>query len=220
MTCFVTSPRPCSPARWQKSKYGTGSRSRNRTAPTWGTRRSRTRSQRGHRDRGRAARTHVPHRHRAWSNLRGRASLEPARTSPRRRPLQASWLVYRGVPLGQILLFLSPLDHLARLRRRRLSVSPARREPIGEKMSRVVCDWRSVVPWLYSSGHRIVGREDRLRFFYAHAPQASPQAEPGLVLAADRPPESRDPGLPRQIAIVDACQTSTQKVPREEDAVR
>jgi hypothetical protein len=135
-----------------------------------------------------------------------------------------SWLLSRGVPASQILLFLSPLAEspLARVGsplaeagsplvgaaagRAGVDVRPARRAPISDALAHEVTAWRGDLLWLFWSGHGALTSDGSLRLFYA---DASTHDKRNLdwtsLLTALR--SDRYPGLPRQIGIVDACQT-------------
>jgi Effector-associated domain 2/Caspase domain len=124
-----------------------------------------------------------------------------------------SWLVDRGVPPDQVLVFLSPLGEqpLEMPLPPGVTVSPARREPVIDAITRTLPQWRGDLLWLFWAGHGVVTREDHLRLFYADASAGDKRnLDVHSLLTALR--SDLYAGLPRQIGIVDACQTYAERL--------
>ena len=125
----------------------------------------------------------------------------------------ASWLLDRGVPAGQILLFLSPLADQplgVPLPAGLTSARPAARTR-DQAITRTLPGWRGDLLWLFWAGHGVLTRDERLRLFYSDASIAYKRnLELASLLTALR--SDRYPGLPRQIGMVDACQTYAERL--------
>ncbi len=124
-----------------------------------------------------------------------------------------SWLASRGVPADQMLVFLSPLDDQPPgvPLPAGVTASPARHEPVTEAIKRILPGWRGDMLWLFWAGHGVLTRDDGLRLFYADA-SAEDKRNLNLnsLLTALR--SDRYPGLPRQVGVVDACQTYAERM--------
>jgi Effector-associated domain 2/Caspase domain len=124
-----------------------------------------------------------------------------------------SWLIDRGVPPDHVLVFLSPLGEqpLDMPLPPGVKVSPARREPVIDAITRTLPQWRGDLLWLFWAGHGVVTREDHLRLFYADACAGDKRnLDVHSLLTALR--SDLYAGLPRQIGIVDACQTYAERL--------
>ena len=124
-----------------------------------------------------------------------------------------SWLLSRGVPADQILVFLSPDEGLPPgvPLPAGITASPARRDAVTTAITRTLPEWRGDLLWLFWAGHGVLTRHDHLRLFFADASiDDKRNLDLNSLLAALR----SDPyaGLPRQIGIVDACQTYADRL--------
>jgi hypothetical protein len=71
--------------------------------------------------------------------------------------------------------------------------------------------WRGDLLWLFWAGHGVLTRDERLRLFYSDASVAYKRnLELASLLTALR--SDLYPGLPRQIGVVDACQTYAERL--------
>jgi Caspase domain len=125
----------------------------------------------------------------------------------------ASWLLDRGVPAAQMLLFLSPLpgQPLGVSLPPGLTVRPAQHEPMTEAIMRTLSGWRGDLFWLFWAGHGVLTRDEHLRLFYSDASVSYKRnLELSSLLTALRP--DLYAGLPRQIGVVDACQTYAERL--------
>lgn len=124
-----------------------------------------------------------------------------------------SWLRARGVPADQILLFLSPLANELPGASLPTGVAtrPADSEPLKEAITRTLPRWRGDLLWLFWAGHGVLTGDNDLRLFYA---DASVEDKRNLNLDALLTALRSDqyPGLPRQIGLVDACQTYAERM--------
>ena len=123
-----------------------------------------------------------------------------------------SWLADRGVPADQMLIFLSPLalDEELPLPPG-VTVSPARREPVTDAITRTLPGRRGDLLWLFWAGHGVLTRDDRLRLFYADASTDDKRnLDLHSLLTALR--SDMYAGFPRQIGVVDACQTYAERL--------
>jgi hypothetical protein len=124
-----------------------------------------------------------------------------------------SWLLSRGVPADQILVFLSsaqdkppgvPLPA-------GITASPARRDAVTSAITRTLPQWRADLLWLFWAGHGVLTRDDRLRLFFSDASNDDKRnLDLHSLLTALR--SDRYAGLPRQIGVVDACQTYADRL--------
>ena len=124
-----------------------------------------------------------------------------------------SWLLSRGVQADQILVFLSPDEGLPPgvPLPAGITASPARRDAVTTAITRTLPEWRGDLLWLFWAGHGVLTRHDHLRLFFADASiDDKRNLDLNSLLAALR----SDPyaGLPRQIGIVDACQTYADRL--------
>lgn len=124
-----------------------------------------------------------------------------------------SWLLERGVPADQILVFLSPPDKepLAMPFPPGITVRPARREPLSDAIARTLPAWRGDLLWLFWAGHGVLTRDDHLRLFYADASTGDKRnLDLNSLLIALR--SDLYAGFTRQIGVVDACQTYAERL--------
>lgn len=124
-----------------------------------------------------------------------------------------SWLLSRGVPADQILVFLSPLADKPPGVPLPAGVTavPARREPVISAITRTLPEWRGDLLWLFWAGHGVLTRDDHLRLFFADASTDDKRnLDLSSVLTALR--SDRYAGFPRQIGVVDACQTYADRL--------
>ena len=124
-----------------------------------------------------------------------------------------SWLLSRGVPADQILVFLSPLEDRPPGVPLPAGVTavPARREPVTSAITRTLPEWRGDLLWLFWAGHGVLTRDDHLRLFFADASTDDKRnLDLSSLLTALR--SDRYAGFPRQIGIVDACQTYADRL--------
>jgi len=127
--------------------------------------------------------------------------------------LFASWLLDCGVPAAQILLFLSPLpgQPLGVSLPIGLTVRSAQRESVTKAITRTLPGWRGDLFWLFWAGHGVLTRDEHLRLFYSDASVADKRnLELSSLLTALR--SDLYAGLPRQIGVVDACQTYAERL--------
>jgi hypothetical protein len=121
-----------------------------------------------------------------------------------------SWLSNRGVPAGQMAVFLSPLAGTPPLPPG-VGVSPARREQVTEAITRTLSSWRGDLLWLFWAGHGMLTRDDHLRLFYA---DASTEDKRNLDMQSLLTTLRSDTysGFPLQVGLVDACQTYADRL--------
>lgn len=124
-----------------------------------------------------------------------------------------SWLLDRGVPPEQVLVFLSPLDEqLLDMRLpSELAINPARREAVYEAITRTLSERRGDLFWLFWAGHGALTRDDRLRLFYADA-NVHDKRNLDLYSLLTALRSDLYVGLQRQVGVVDACQTYTERL--------
>jgi len=124
-----------------------------------------------------------------------------------------SWLAARGVPADQMLIFLSPLDDQSPgvPLPAGVTASPARHEPVTKAITRILPGWRGDLLWLFWAGHGVLTRDEGLRLFYADA-SAEDKRNLNLKSLLTALRSDRYPGLPRQVGVVDACQTYAERM--------
>lgn len=114
------------------------------------------------------------------------------------------WLRSRGVPAGNIHLFASPLEaNAAELAGLDVPWQPARREPIHECFTKALPGTAGDLLFLFWGGHGLLTAGER-RLIYADATEV---AALNLDLGSLLNSLHGDPfaGLPRQVAIINAC---------------
>ena len=80
-----------------------------------------------------------------------------------------------------------------------------------EAITQTLPGWRGDLLWLFWAGHGVLTRDERLRLFYSDASIAYKRnLELASLLTALR--SDLYPGLPRQIGVVDACQTYAERL--------
>ena len=124
-----------------------------------------------------------------------------------------SWLLSRGVPADQILVFLSPLEDQPPGVPLPAGVTaiPAGREPVTSAITRTLPEWRGDLLWLFWAGHGVLTRDDHLRLFFADASTDDKRnLDLNSLLTALR--SDRYAGFARQIGVVDACQTYADRL--------
>jgi hypothetical protein len=124
-----------------------------------------------------------------------------------------SWLLTRGVPADQILVFLSPVEDQSPgvPLPAGITAGPARRDAVTSAITRTLPEWRGDLLWLFWAGHGVLTRDDRLRLFFADASTDDKRnLDLNSLLTALR--SDRYAGLPRQIGVVDACQTYADRL--------
>lgn len=124
-----------------------------------------------------------------------------------------SWLLSRGVPASQILVFLSSLggQEPGVPFPAGVSPGPARREAVTSAITRTLPEWHGDLLWLFWAGHGVLTRDDRLHLFYADAsPGDKRNLDLSSLLTALR--SDRYAGFRQQIAVVDACQTYAERL--------
>ena len=124
-----------------------------------------------------------------------------------------SWLFDRGVPADQMLVFLSPLDEQLPdvPLPRGVTASPARRQQVTDALTRTLPGLRGDLLWLFWAGHGVLTRDDHLRLFYADASTDDKRnLDLNSMLTALR--SDLYAGFPRQVGVVDACQTYAERL--------
>ena len=124
-----------------------------------------------------------------------------------------SWLLSRGVPADQILVFLSPVEDQPPdvPMPAGVTVVPACRDAVTSAITRTLPEWRGDLLWLFWAGHGVLTRDDHLRLFFADARiDDKRNLDLNSLLTALR--SDRYAGFPRQIGIVDACQTYADRL--------
>lgn len=124
-----------------------------------------------------------------------------------------SWLLSRGVPPDQVLVFLSPAPDQppAVPLPADITASPARRDAVIAAITRTLPEWRGDLLWLFWAGHGVLTRDDRLRLFYADASTDDKRnLDLSSLLTALR--SDRYAALTQQIGVVDACQTYADRL--------
>jgi hypothetical protein len=122
------------------------------------------------------------------------------------------WLLDHGVPPQQITLFLSPLnDSDLETLPGGIEARGAERELINQFLTRVLPTVRGDLFWLFWAGHGVLTRDDSRRLFYADACQEDKR---NLDLTSLLTSLRSDlyAGLPRQVAVVDACQNHVERL--------
>jgi hypothetical protein len=121
-----------------------------------------------------------------------------------------SWLSERGVPADQMAVFLSPLNQTPPLPPG-VMAEPARREQVTEAITRTLPGWRGDLLWLFWAGHGVLTRDDHIRLFYADASTEDKRNLdlPSLLTTLR---SDRYPSFPRQVGLVDACQTYADRL--------
>jgi hypothetical protein len=116
------------------------------------------------------------------------------------------WLLERDVPAEQILLFVSPLETgRGRSGPAGMRVYPATRDPIHSALTTELPRRRGGLLFLYWGGHGFMSSDGSRRLYFADATiENKLNLDFNLLLLFLR--SASFPGLPRQLAIVDACQ--------------
>lgn len=123
------------------------------------------------------------------------------------------WLVDHDVPPHHISVFWAPLDDgpKAPALPAGVRVGPARRDPINELLTRQLPAIRGDLLWLFWAGHGVLTRDESRRLFYADAGLTDKRnLDLSSLLTALR--SDLYAGLPRQIAVVDACQNHVERL--------
>jgi Effector-associated domain 2/Caspase domain len=123
-----------------------------------------------------------------------------------------AWLLERGVPANQLLVFVSPLDDAATSALPPgIRVLPARREHVYEALTRTLPGRRGDLLWLFWTGHGVATRDEHLRLFYADA-NTDDKRNLDLQSLLTMLRSDLYAGFPRQVGVVDACQTYAERL--------
>jgi hypothetical protein len=117
------------------------------------------------------------------------------------------WLLDRGVPAENILLFLSPLPENQEVPPAplRAGVQPATHDEIHRALTATLTRREGDLLWIFWAGHGVMTVQESRRLFYADATVATKSnLDLNSLLASLRTDYMA--GFPRQVCVVDACQ--------------
>ncbi|WP_144122976.1 caspase family protein [Catellatospora sichuanensis] len=123
----------------------------------------------------------------------------------------AAWLLARGVPADRITLAVTPLErNRAAVEQLGVKIVPADQASVFELFAEELRHSSSDLLLVLWGGHGVVDGEGDMRLFYADASTHNKRnADFSSLLAALR--STYYPGHPRQVFLVDACQTLAEE---------